>query len=168
MKPSQVERAMRMQWLKTVLCSSVVATVLAGCGLAPTTDHTTQAPAKDYVESGDSKITLTTGNPAVRDLWAQAEQARKAGDYDNAALTLERILRISPDDAVIWSRLAEIRLLQGNSGQAENLAAKSNSMSLDNSLLNYRNWLIIARARRLAGNDVGAQEAEYTANSFRP
>lgn len=161
---------MRVQWLKSVLYSSVVATVLAGCGLAPTSDYAEQAPDRDYVESGDAgnKITLATGNPAVRDLWAQAEEARQAGDYDNAALTLERILRIAPDDAVIWSRLAEIRLLQGNSSQAENLAAKSNSMSLDNPLLNYRNWLIIARARKLAGNDVGAQEAEYTANSFRP
>lgn len=159
---------MRMQWLKMVLCSSVVATLAAGCGTAPTSDYDEQA-AEDYVETGDgNKVTLVTGNPAVRDLWAQAEQARRAGDYDNAALTLERILRIAPDDAVIWSRLAEIRLLQGNSSQAENLAAKSNAMSLDNPLLNYRNWLIIARARKLAGNDVGAQEAEYTANSFRP
>ncbi len=161
---------MRMQWLKMVLCSSVVATVLAGCSLfggSPAANYDEEA--QDYVESGDnSKITLATGNPAVKDLWAQAEQARRAGDYDNAALTLERILRIVPDDAVIWSRLAEVRLLQNNSSQAENLAAKSNSMSLDNPLLNYRNWLIIARARKLAGNDVGAQEAEYTANSFRP
>ncbi|HEX5055571.1 MAG TPA: tetratricopeptide repeat protein [Gammaproteobacteria bacterium] len=163
---------MRKQWLKMVLCSSLVATLLAGCGLmgGPTSNRDEQDSEQDYVDSSDasSKITLATGNPAVRDLWAQAEQARKAGDYDNAALTLERILRIAPDDAVIWSRLAEIRLMQGNSGQAENLAAKSNSMSLDNPLLNYRNWLIIARARKLAGNDVGAQEAEYTANSFRP
>jgi predicted Zn-dependent protease len=153
-----------------VICSSVVATLLAGCSLfgSPTADY--DEAAQDYVESGgdDNKITLTTGNPAVKDLWAQAEEARRAGDYDNAALTLERILRIVPDDAVIWSRLAEVRLLQNNSSQAENLAAKSNSMSLDNPLLNYRNWLIIARARKLAGNDVGAQEAEYTANSFRP
>jgi predicted Zn-dependent protease len=159
---------MRMQWLKMVLCSSVVA-LLAGCGLAPTADYAEQAPDRNYIESAASdRITLTTGNPAVRDLWAQAEQARKAQDYDNAALTLERILRIAPDDAVIWSRLAEVRLRQGNSGQAENLAAKSNAMSLDNPLLNYRNWLIIAQARRNVGNDVGAQEAEYTANSFRP
>lgn len=161
---------MRMQWLKMVLCSSLVAILAAGCSTAPTSDYDEQAP-DDYVETGggdSNKITLVTGNPAVRDLWAQAEQARRAGDYDNAALTLERILRIAPDDAVIWSRLAEIRLQQGNSSQAENLAAKSNAMSLDNPLLSYRNWLIIARARKLAGNDVGAQEAEYTANSFRP
>jgi Flp pilus assembly protein TadD len=160
-----------MRWLRLVICSSVVATVLAGCGLAPTSDYAEDDFEQGSVDSsgaGSDKITLTTGNPAVKDLWAQAEQARTAGDYDNAALTLERILRIAPDDAVIWSRLAEIRLLQGNSGQAENLAAKSNAMSLDNPLLNYRNWLIISRARKLTGNDVGAQEAEYTAQSFKP
>jgi predicted Zn-dependent protease len=159
---------MYIQWLKIILCSSVVATLLAGCSLFGTPPADYDQQTQDYVESGDDTITLSTGNPAVKDLWAQAEEARQAGDYDNAALTLERILRIVPDDAVIWSRLAEVRLLQGNSSQAENLAAKSNSMSLDNTLLNYRNWLIIARARKLAGNDVGAQEAEYTANSFRP
>ena len=162
---------MRMQWLRMVTCSFVAATLLVGCGLAPTSDNTAgTATQDDSIDStaGSDKITLATGNPAIKDLWAQAEQARKAGDYDNAALTLERILRIAPDEAVIWSRLAEVRLLQGNSGQAENLAAKSNAMSLDNPLLNYRNWLIIARARKLTGNDVGAQEAEYTANSFRP
>ena len=162
---------MHMQWLRLVICSSVVAILLASCGLAPTSDYAEEDFEPDTVDSSgpdSDNITLSTGNPAVKDLWAQAEQARKAGDFDNAALTLERILRIAPDDAVIWSRLAEIRLLQGNSGQAENLAAKSNAMSLDNPLLNYRNWLIIARARKLTGNDVGAQEAEYTANSFRP
>jgi hypothetical protein len=162
---------MHMQWLRLVICSSVVAAVLAGCSWAPTSDYSEEDLGQDSVDSsgaGSDKITLSTGNPAVKDLWAQAEQARMAGDYDNAALTLERILRIAPDDAVIWSRLAEIRLLQGNSGQAENLAAKSNAMSLDNPLLNYRNWLIISRARKLTGNDVGAQEAEYTAQSFKP
>lgn len=164
---------MRVKCSRIVVCSSLVTILLSGCGLAPTSDYeegtsgsTTDQEYLDTTSSG--KITLTTGNPAVKDLWAQAEQARKAGDYDNAALTLERVLRIAPDDAVIWSRLAEVRLMQGNSSQAENLAAKSNAMSLDNPLLNYRNWLIIARARKLAGNDVGAQEAEYTANSFRP
>lgn len=161
---------MQMQWLRMVTCSFVVATLLTGCGLAPTSDYSKEASEQDSIDStaGSDKITLATGNPAIKDLWAQAEQARKAGDYDNAALTLERILRIAPDEAVIWSRLAEVRLLQGSASQAENLAAKSNAMSLDNPLLNYRNWLIIARARKLAGNDVGAQEAEYTANSFRP
>lgn len=126
-------------------------------------DTTTGEPAQD-----PNKITHVIANPAVKDLWDQAEAARASGDYETAALKLERALRIEPNDAVMWSRLAEVHLAQGNSQQAENLAAKSNAITVDNSTLNYRNWLIIARARSMRGDDIGAQEAEYTAASFRP
>jgi tetratricopeptide (TPR) repeat protein len=134
---------------------------------AGTTQNSTQDTVQDTVQDS-SRITHVIANPAVKDLWDQSEAARKAGDYDTAALLLERALRIAPDDAVMWSRLAEIHLAQGNSQQAENLAAKSNAMTVDNGTLNYRNWLIIARARSMRGDDIGAQEAEYTAGSFRP
>src|SRR5688572_32101702 len=79
------ERAMYMQWLRLIICSSVVATLLAGCGMAPTSDYAEDdsEPTVDSSGAGSDKITLNTGNPAVKDLWAQAEQARKAGDYDN-------------------------------------------------------------------------------------
>lgn len=147
-----------------------IALLFAACSTAPEykPDYSAYTPAEptDTQESG--KIKHMIGNPAVKDLWDQSEAARKAGDYDTAALLLERALRITPDDAVMWSRLAEIQLSQGNSQQAENLAAKSNAMTVDNTTLNYRNWLIIARARSMRGDDIGAQEAEYTAGSFRP
>lgn len=126
-----------------------------------------QAPVKGSVQD-PNKITHVIANPAVKDLWDQAEVARALGDHETAILKLERALRIEPNDAVMWSRLAEIHLSQGNSQQAENLAAKSNAMTVDNATLNYRNWLIIARARSMRGDDIGAQEAEYTAGSFRP
>lgn len=112
------------------------------------------------------KVQHRIGNPAALALWQKAEEARKLGDFDSAITHLERALRIDPQDAVMWSRLAEIRLEQGNTNQAENLAAKSNAMTADNPVLNYRNWLIISQARRLQGDDIGAQEAEYTAKTF--
>lgn len=112
------------------------------------------------------KVQHHIGNPAVLELWQKAEEARTLGDYEAAITHLERALRIDPQDAVMWSRLAEIRLNQGNTNQAENLAAKSNAMTADNPVLNYRNWLIIAKARRIEGDDIGAQEAEYTAKTF--
>lgn len=130
-------------------------------------DPYTAEPGDGDVQESD-KIRHVIANPAVKDLWDRAETARATGDYDTAALLLERALRIAPNDAVMWSRLAEVHLSQGNSQQAENLAAKSNAMTVDNATLNYRNWLIIARARSLRGDDIGAQEAEYTAGSFRP
>lgn len=146
----------------------------AGCVFAPKYDESEEYGDDSYfdeygeeADAGD-KIKHDIGNPAVMDLWQLAEEARQTGDYETAVLQLERALRIAPTDAVMWSRLAEMQLSQGNSSQAENLAAKSNAMTVDNPLLNYRNWLIIARARQSKGDDIGAQEAEYTANSFRP
>jgi predicted Zn-dependent protease len=148
----------------------LVALLFAGCASTPDTDYDdadSYEPYDDIGSAGD-KITHTIGNPAVLEIWQKAEQARKSGDLETAAMQLERALRIEPNDAYMWSRLAEVQLMQQNANQAENLAAKSNAMSLDNPLLNYRNWLIIAKARVLRGDDIGAQEAEYTANSFKP
>lgn len=147
----------------------LIALLFAGCVTSPGIYD----DSGDYQDSGDldsssTKIKHPIGNPAVMELWQQAENARGMQDYETAAMMLERALRIKPNDAVMWSRLAEIHLKQSNSNQAENLAAKSNAMSLDNPLLNYRNWLIIAKARSQKGDDIGAQEAEYTANSFKP
>lgn len=146
----------------------LVALLAAGCASSPDYTYDDLYKPTDEVKSTSDKITQTTGNPAVIDLWNKAEDARKTGDYETAAMQLERALRIEPNDAVMWSRLAEVQLRQENANQAENLAAKSNAMSLDNPLLNYRNWLIIRDARALKGDDIGAQEAEYTANSFKP
>lgn len=144
------------------------AVLFAGCVSSPDYDEDSYDPTQDYVEDDGNKIKHTIGNPAVIDLWNQAEEARQSSDFDTAELLLERALRIEPNDAVMWSRLAEVHLNQQNANQAENLAAKSNTMSVDNPTLNYRNWLIISEARKLKGDDIGAQEALYTANSFKP
>ncbi|MBN1378208.1 MAG: tetratricopeptide repeat protein [Gammaproteobacteria bacterium] len=146
----------------------LVALLFAGCASTPDYDGMEGQQPYGDIEATSNKISHAVNNPAVVDLWQKAEFARTSGDYETAAMQLERALRIEPNDAVMWSRLAEVQLLQENANQAENLAVKSNAMTLDNPLLNYRNWLIIARARTLKGDDIGAQEAEYTANSFKP
>jgi predicted Zn-dependent protease len=157
----------KVLWSFTV--SSVVALILTGCAPAPQRPDDGDLTQDEYGSTDSTTVVkLQTGNPAVRDLWAQAEQARQVRNFDDAASKLERILRITPEDAVIWSRLAEVRLEQSNANQAENLAAKSNAMVVDDMLLNCSNWLIISRARKLKGDDIGAQEAEYTASSFCP
>lgn len=147
----------------------VAAILIAGCASTPKQGGTDYTSGDDYGVSEDgNKIRHTTSNPAVLDLWNQAESARKSGDLDTAQLMLERALRIEPNDAVMWSRLAEVHLQRQDSNQAENIAAKSNAMTVDNPTLNYRNWLIISEARKQKGDDIGAQEALYQANSFKP
>jgi tetratricopeptide (TPR) repeat protein len=96
-------------------------------------------------------------------LRSQADQQRQAGDYAGAAATLERALRIQPQDALLWNRLARVRMEQGLHSQAANLAAKSNVYAGDQAGLRQDNWSIIATARRQAGDAAGAEEAERKA-----
>jgi Tfp pilus assembly protein PilF len=100
---------------------------------------------------------------AADNLANQAERQRQAGDYVGAAATLERALRIRPQEAYLWNRLARVRMEQGQHGQAGNLAARSNALSKDQSDLKRDNWSMIAVSRRVAGDAAGAAEAEQKA-----
>ena len=61
---------------------------------------------------------------------------------------------------VLWHHLASVRFAEGEFVQAENLAAKSNSLAPGNRALQIRNWLLIADARRSRGDSAGASAAE--------
>lgn len=88
-----------------------------------------------------------SGGPAVMALAKRADGEIRANDLVAAAATLERALRIEPNNAGLWSRLAEVRLRQGDKAQAEQLALKSNGLAAGNAALKARNDQIIARAR---------------------
>jgi tetratricopeptide (TPR) repeat protein len=101
--------------------------------------------------------------PAVNALAQRAEQQRQAADYAGAAATLERALRIQPQEAYLWNRLARVRLEQGLGDSAGSLAARSNALSGSQDQLKKNNWEIIATVRRQSGDIQGALEAERKA-----
>lgn len=101
--------------------------------------------------------------PAADALATQAEQQRQMGDYVGAAATLERALRIQPQEAYLWNRLAHVRMEQGLYSQAGNLAERSNALAKDQPSLKQDNWSMIAVSRRTAGDAAGAAEAEEKA-----
>ncbi len=98
--------------------------------------------------------------PAVLALLDRAEHQANAGDLDSAAATLERAIRIDSRNPVLWHHLASVRLAEGEYLQAENLAAKSNSLAPGNRAQQIRNWQLIADARRSRGDLAGASVAE--------
>lgn len=104
--------------------------------------------------------------PAVVALLEHAEQQANAGDLDAAAVTLERAIRIDSRNPVLWHHLATVRLAEGEPLEAEQLAAKSNSLAAGNPALQARNWTLIAQARRSRGDTPGARAAERQANSL--
>ncbi|MEZ4601661.1 MAG: tetratricopeptide repeat protein [Syntrophotaleaceae bacterium] len=98
-------------------------------------------------------------NTAVLALLNKARAQAGAEQWDPAAANLERALRIEPRNPVLWQELAKTRLGQGQYGQAENLAAKSNALAGANRSLQAENWRIIGQARSRRGDLRGSQAA---------
>ena len=67
---------------------------------------------------------------------------------------------------MLWSRLAELQMNLQEFVLAENYAAKSNALAIDNTVLLYRNWLIIQFVRDKRGDVLGAREAQVEARKY--
>jgi len=146
-------------------------------GDAPQTQAPKVAPATQPVQAPQPKAqpsappapeVAAAATPAIQAtpvdaLRGQADQQRQSGDHAGAAATLERALRLKPQDAQLWNRLARVRMDQGLHSQAANLAARSNALAGDQAALKQDNWSIIAGARRQAGDAAGAADAERRA-----
>lgn len=105
-------------------------------------------------------------NPAVVALLDRSYAEQQLGNLDSAASTVERGMRIAPQDASLWQRLAEIRMQQGLLNQAIEIARKSNSLGQGMRRLIRDNWLLIARAHDLLGQPAARQAALAEANRY--
>lgn len=139
-----------------------VIVLVAGCAAQKEPAEQADEPL-DPNESIDHNV----DNRAVSLLWDQAEEARQNNRIDKAVGKLEQAVRMAPEDPVLWSRLAELRLQQRDFAVAENLASKSNALAGDQRLLRYRNWVMIAEARRRRGDEEGARQAQAEAARLR-
>jgi tetratricopeptide (TPR) repeat protein len=101
----------------------------------------------------------TSENAAVLTLLSQADQNISVGQYQAAGVSLERAIRIEPRNPVLWQKLAQVRLKEGEYRQAENLAAKSSALAPDNRQLRAENWRITGQARQGLGDPEGAETA---------
>jgi predicted Zn-dependent protease len=80
-----------------------------------------------------------------------------------AAATIERALRIEPDNPLLWIELAKIRHNEGNEAQAENLARKALTMAAGDNRTQAAAWRVIADSYRARGRNPEAREAEAKA-----
>ena len=98
-------------------------------------------------------------NSAVVSLLNKARSQSTAGQLHEASASLERAVRIEPRNPYLWQELARVRLEQGQYRQAENLAAKSNSLIAGDGAVRRENWRIIGQARTKQGDLQGARTA---------
>ena len=102
-------------------------------------------------------------NPAVVQLTQDAHRAEGAGDLDQAAVLLERALRIHPRDPQIMQQMAEVQLQKKDYEQALNFAIRSYDIGPRVGEICARNWRTIGVAREYLDDSRGAQEAERRA-----
>ena len=100
----------------------------------------------------------TSVSPVVSRLMASAQSSRQARNWDSAANSIERALRIEPRNAALWSALAEVKYDQGDDRSTLQLAAKSNTLSGQNHQLRRKNWLLMANSHQRLGDDIKAEE----------
>ena len=124
---------------------AVVLVVLAGagCTTAPATRPVSsaqpaatdvppgraQGPGDASGSAGGAAPPSEARNPAVVSLEATALDQHQSGDLELAAASLERALRIAPDDAELWLSLAKVRLDQGRRQQAAGLARLAETLA---------------------------------------
>jgi hypothetical protein len=101
---------------------------------------------------------------ASRSLVGQAQVQLQSGNHALAASSIERALRIEPDNPLLWIELGNVRQAEGNYVQAENMGRRA--LSLSNApLASSAAWRLIAESLRARGRGGDAQEAMSRAES---
>lgn len=112
------------------------------------------------------KTPAATLGPASKALVAQAQAQRKKGDLPGATQSLERALRIEPNNPLLWIEMGRLRMDQRNFPQAEHLGRKALAMSVGDDGTQSQAWQLISDSLRARGKNVQAQEAADKARAL--
>lgn len=105
--------------------------------------------------------------PAVQMLLASAQTHANAGELDKAAYNLERAQRLAPQSAVVYQRLADIRLRQQRPAEAEQLLRRALSLAGSPAQeVQILRQLAVAEQRQ--GEGAAAQDALNRAAALQP
>jgi Tfp pilus assembly protein PilF len=157
--------------MKRITLMFVVA--LSACTSSPTRtlppvveEGVSDTPDTEMPQRVEKVAPPVSSSGAVVALLDRADAYQRSGDVGSEAATIERALRIDPNNARLWSRLAATRLQQDQPQQAEQLALKSNALSVGDTALQRQNWRLVARARWAMNDSAGARAAEKKAREL--
>ncbi|MGH8209170.1 MAG: tetratricopeptide repeat protein [Steroidobacteraceae bacterium] len=102
-------------------------------------------------------------SPATTALVAQAHNQAHGANYATAAATIERALRIEPENPLLWIELGQIRLSEGNAAQADGLGHKGLALASGDPRAQSSAWRLIAESLRVRGRNQEAADAEKKA-----
>jgi hypothetical protein len=101
---------------------------------------------------------------ASRALVSQAQSQVASKNYAVAASSIERALRIEPDNPLLWIELGKVRQAEGNYTQAENMGRKAASMAVNAPRTQSSAWTLVAESLRARGKNAEAREAQERAD----
>ena len=101
--------------------------------------------------------------PAATALVAQAHAQAQSGEYGAAGATIERALRIEPDNPLLWVELGRIQLAERNPGQADGMARKALALAAGDPSAQSSAWRLVADAERAEGRNAEAADADRQA-----
>jgi len=118
-----------------------------------------EPPAPVQLPKERPRTPPATLSPASRALVSQAQAQRQRGDLPGATVSIERALRIEPNNPLLWIEMGRLRMDQGNFPQAENMGRKAVSMAVGDDRTQSAAWRLIGDSLKARGQNPQAQDA---------
>jgi uncharacterized protein HemY len=99
-------------------------------------------------------------SPATRSLVTQARTLMSHGDLDAASSTLDRALRIEPNNPLLWIELGRVRLAESDARQAEGCGRKALALASGDHGTQQQAGHLLADALRAQRRNQEAHEVE--------
>jgi cytochrome c-type biogenesis protein CcmH/NrfG len=88
------------------------------------------------------------------------------GDFGLSAATIERAMRIEPDNPLLWIELGRVRYTAGDASQAESMGRKALALASGDPRAQSSAWHLIADSLRSLRRNPEAAEADKKANAL--
>jgi tetratricopeptide (TPR) repeat protein len=99
-------------------------------------------------------------SPATQSLVLQARHLLAHGDVDGASTTLDRALRIEPNNPLVWIELGRLRLAENNPHQAEGCGRKALALASGDHAAQRQAGRLLVDALRAQQRNQEAHEIE--------
>lgn len=131
--------------------------------IQPATPSEPVEPGQPLPPQSTHSYTLSA---ASRALVTQADVQRKKGNFVQAAATLERALRIEPNNPLLWLAYGELRMDEGNFPQAESMGRKAIASAQGDPRTQANAWRLVAESLKSRNKNGEAQQAYARANAL--
>ena len=181
---------MTISLIRTTLAVAVLVPVLTAC-------PSLRAPAPDFPESPSKPVPPSSGTaqpspttpgqptptpgtpsrpapkqyrlgPASTALVAQAHKHMTGGDFGLAAATIERAMRVEPDNPLLWIELGRVRQTAGDDSQADSMGHKALALAAGDPQAQASAWRLIADSLRSRRRNDEAAAADKRGNALAP